>query len=326
MAPDPQLLARFAERLDALLAPDARIGVAVSGGPDSLALLLLAAAARPGRIEAATVDHRLRPEAAAEAAMVAATATALGVRHATLTLEWAEAPASALQERARTGRYAALAGWAGDRRLVAILTAHHGDDQAETLLMRLARGAGVRGLAAIRADSPLPGSAGVRLVRPLLDWRRDQLAAVCAAAGLRPVADPGNADERFERVRLRQAIAEADWLDPPAIARSAAHLADADEALDWATERLSEGFLHSDEGLSLEPGTIPPELLRRLVARAIERVSPSAGGEALRGRETDRLLATLAAGGTMTLRGVACRGGSRWRFRAAPPHKAPNAG
>src|SRR3954452_12256106 len=144
MVPGPALIDRFRGDLDALIAPGERLGVAVSGGPDSLALLLLAAAARPGAIEAATVDHALRPESRGEAEMVAQICGRLGVPHAILTVEWAEPPASAILERARAARYQLLAVWANERKLGAVVTGHHADDQAETLLMRLNRGAGVR--------------------------------------------------------------------------------------------------------------------------------------------------------------------------------------
>src|SRR5437764_6063201 len=159
-------LDRFCADLDALIARDARIGVAVSGGPDSLALLLLTAAARPGQVEAATIDHGLRPEAPDEAAMVAAVCSRLGVRHATLTARWSEVPESAIQERARNQRYRLLGYWAEERGLDALATAHHAEDQAETLLMRLARASGVRGLGGMRPRSVSPG-AHMRLTRPL---------------------------------------------------------------------------------------------------------------------------------------------------------------
>src|SRR4051812_34935528 len=122
MLPEPALAERFARDLDALIAPDARLGIAVSGGPDSLALLLLAAAARPGRIEAATVDHALRHESCQEAAMVHELCESLGIPHRTLTVEWLEKPETALQEQAREQRYALLSRWAGDRGLKAIAT------------------------------------------------------------------------------------------------------------------------------------------------------------------------------------------------------------
>ena len=128
------ILDRFRGDLDAVLAEHARIGVAVSGGPDSLALLLLAAAARPGQVEAATIDHGLRPEAADEAAMVAGVCERLGVRHATLTARWSEIPETAIQERARNKRYRLLGYWAEERGLDALhmgeRAAH--DEVAET--------------------------------------------------------------------------------------------------------------------------------------------------------------------------------------------------
>src|SRR5258708_19199766 len=105
MVPEPPLVDRFRRDLDALVAPDMRIGIAVSGGPDSFALLLLAAAARPGQVEAATVDHGLRPEAADEALFVAGICACLGVPHSILPISWGEVPETAIQERPRQQRY-----------------------------------------------------------------------------------------------------------------------------------------------------------------------------------------------------------------------------
>src|SRR5436190_20891849 len=130
MVPEPSLLKRFREKLDPLIAADSRIGIAVSGGPDSLALLLLAAAARPGGIEAATVDHALRSDSRGEAQTVASICKRLGVPHEILTVRWERKPATAIQEQARNARYALLADWARRRGLAAIAAAHHLDDQA----------------------------------------------------------------------------------------------------------------------------------------------------------------------------------------------------
>ena len=219
---------RFAQDLAAIwpLAErnaEAKLGVAVSGGPDSTALLLLAAEALPGRIEAATVDHRLRPENAAEAAAVARICAAMGVPHAILPVDVAMGN---LQAEARRARYTALAGWADSHGLAAIATAHHADDQAETLLQRLNRASGVAGLAGTRARGVVPGT-NLPLLRPLLGWRRMNLAAVVVDAGVTVFDDPSNRDDRFDRARLRKAMAGADWLAVAAIAQSAAHLADA---------------------------------------------------------------------------------------------------
>src|SRR6186997_2435750 len=117
MVPDPQQVERFARNLDALIAPDARVGIAVSGGPDSLALLLLAAAARPGSVEAATVDHGLRPESAEEAAMVASLCKQMALPHRILVADWSAAPAANVQAEARAMRYRLLNEWAIERGL-----------------------------------------------------------------------------------------------------------------------------------------------------------------------------------------------------------------
>lgn len=321
LAPNPELVARFAAGLDRLVAADAGIGVAVSGGPDSLALLLLAAAARPGKIEAATVDHALRPESAAEAQRVADLCGQLGVPHSILTAQWRAPPETAIQERARAERYRLLRGWLDQRSLGALATAHHLDDQAETLLMRLTRGAGVRGLAAIRPLGSVPGSRQ-KLVRPLLGWSRLELGQVCQAAGVDPVSDPSNDDEQFERVRMRRAMAEADWLDPRALARSAANLAMADVALDWAAAREWDRSVDSSaRGIAYRPDTAPREIRRRIAARAVAMLATEGKGAGLRGREIDGLLGILRSGRAATLRGVRCSGGEVWTFAPAPPRR-----
>ena len=319
---------RFRADLDALAPPDARLGIALSGGPDSLALLVLAAAARPGMVEAATVDHALREGSRAEAEAAAAICAHLGVPHAVLTAEWDEKPATAIQERARTERYRLLAAWARDRGLEAILTGHHADDQAETLLMRLNRGAGVRGLAGMRPKSAIPSPRHSReggnpaLLRPLLTWRRSDLERICAEANLTPIADPSNADDRYERVRVRKALSDAGWIDSSALATSAAHLASADEALDWAVDQeWRRSISEADGGLAYTPSGAPEEILRRLVARAIAALAHEGAAEPLRARELHPLIATLMAGGHATLRGVRCGGGAQWRFSKAPQRR-----
>jgi tRNA(Ile)-lysidine synthase len=322
MVPERTLVERFSAELGALVPPRARIGVAVSGGPDSVALLLLAAAARPGQVEAATIDHGLRPEAQDEAAMVAELCDRLGVRHAILTARWSQVPETAIQERARHQRYMLLGYWAEENGLDAIVIAHHAEDQAETLLMRLARGAGVRGLAGMRPKSVTPG-AHVRLVRPLLGWRRAELEEVCRAAGVSPISDPSNQDEKFERVRVRRAIAGLDWLDPGAVAQSAANLADADAALDWAMKEEWTRAVHEKrDSITYRPSDLPAEIIRRVVARAIRRLATE-GDRDPRGAELTRLVTTLTDGGSATLRGVLCRGGPEWSFVPSPNRTRP---
>jgi tRNA(Ile)-lysidine synthase len=315
------LIARFAADLDALVAAGERVGLAVSGGADSLALLLLANAARPGLVAAASVDHALRAGSGAEAEAVARLCQERGVPHDILTIAWPARPASALQERARNARYAALGDWAKANGLAVIATGHHGDDQAETLVMRLLRGAGVRGLAAMRAVAPLPGAPEIRLARPLLGWRRGELEEVVAGAGLVAADDPSNHDERHERVRVRQLLAGSAWLDPAALASSSAHLAAADDAIEWAVGRELAGVRREAAAHCYHPGDAPPEVRRRVAARLVAMLASEGDGAALRGRELDQLLAALDAGGSATLRGVQARGGVEWRFGAAPPRR-----
>ena len=177
--------------------------IGVSGGPDSMALLRLALlwAEAPGRprIVAATVDHGLRPDSAAEAAQVANWCAALGVPHRVLCWE-GEKPAARIQERARDARYRLLVDHTGVEGCDTLFTAHHMDDQAETVLIRMARGSGVSGLAAMR---PVVLREGVRHGRPLLGWRKEELIRICAESGQPYFTDPSNANPRYARTRLR---------------------------------------------------------------------------------------------------------------------------
>ena len=294
--------------------PTARLGLAVSGGPDSLALLLLANAARPGGIAAATVDHGLRPEAVAEAAEVARICARLGVPHITLRVNVADGN---VQAGARNARYAALGDWLAAHALDALATAHHADDQAETLVMRLNRAGGVAGLAGVRERGRVPGTDRL-LLRPLLGWRRAELGEIVAAAGLIAADDPSNADDRFDRVRLRQALTQADWLDVPAIAASAAHLADADAALDWAAAReWSEAVSRAELGVTYRPGA-PRAIALRVLARIVRELD----GEEPRGQALARLFDSLVAHQPASIGGLVARPlPDGWSFMKAPTRR-----
>lgn len=304
---------RFKTDLKALVpAPDARLGVAVSGGPDSLALLLLCHAAFPERTLAATVDHGLRPKAADEARTVAEVCADLGIEHSILT---PGAPITgSLQAAAREARYGLLERWADENGIAAILTAHHADDQAETLLMRLMRGAGLSGLAGVRAVNG-------RIVRPLLRWRREDLLAVVTASGLEPIADPSNEDDRFDRVRIRKAIADADWLDPQAMAQSAAALAKSDAALRWMEDRLfAERVAAIPDGLRFDnPENLPSELRRRILIRSIGALDPGCKPD---GPDVSRLMESLKAGRKSSIGNLLiCPTSSFWELAPAPPRR-----
>jgi tRNA(Ile)-lysidine synthase len=208
--------------------------IAVSGGPDSMALLaLLAAWAQKPKLAAATVDHGLRAESAVEAVMVAGFCQRLGIPHA--TLHWTgEKPASGLQETARDARYALLAHHAHDLGLRHLVTAHHADDQAETVLMRLIAGSGIGGLSGMRAQVL---KDGMQHVRPLLAIPKARLVATCQASNIPFVEDPSNSNERFGRTRIRRVMTglKDEGLTAERLTRLAARAARADKALDAAT-------------------------------------------------------------------------------------------
>ena len=321
---EPATLARFADALravwpevDAEFAP--RLGVAVSGGPDSTALLLLAAAAFPGRIEAATVDHGLRPANAQEAEDVAQLCGQIGVPHATLPVSL---EAGNIQDSARRARYAALGAWAQQQQLGAIATAHHADDQAETLIMRLNRASGVSGLAGVRARSRLP-DAPLLLVRPLLAWRRAELGVVVAQAGVSAADDPSNTDDRFDRARLRKALAAAEWLDVAAVAQSAAHLTDADAALSWSADLEFGARVKRDPfGMTYRP-MAPRAIALRVMARILREL-----GEEARGSAIARLFDGLVEGHPGSIGQLIVRpNAGGWSFAKAPARRtAPKRG
>lgn len=336
--PDTASVARFqldVERLgEGAPGPGRKLGVAVSGGADSLALLLLAAAAYPGLVEAATVDHGLRPEAADEAAFVADICLKLGVRHAVLTAPPHLIVGGNLQDQARSARYGLLGLWAGsgtvrgDRpwRVEFFATAHHRDDVAEGFLMRARRGAGVGGLAAMAAAQAFPGGfPGPRMLRPLLGWSHAELADIVAAAGIVPVADPSNVHPRFDRSRIRQLIAASRDLPPERLAMAAQNLRHAEDALEWVASRewRARVDIEHHETVWLDVGDLPYELRRRLALRAIDyiRFEFDLPGD-WSGTGLDRLVAGLDAGEHGTLAGVAARAGPRWRFELAPPRRS----
>ncbi|WP_313809039.1 tRNA lysidine(34) synthetase TilS [Sphingobium sp.] len=307
------LEARLRQAIAALVedAAGARFGVAVSGGPDSMALLDLAARAFPGRVEAATVDHGLRAASAAEAAMVADWCGDAGIAHVTLHPQGAVR--GNVQSWARAQRYALLEEWRAARGLDWLLTAHHADDQVETLLMRLNRGAGVGGLAGVRARQ------GV-VLRPLLGMRKAELLDYALERGLPHAEDPSNSDPRFDRAALRTALAGVDWIDTAAAGRSAAALAEAEEALDWMVEGIEAGHVRPDgDGLALDRTDLPRELLRRVILRMIARLQPEAAPP--RGEALDRLIAAARRGEKMSIGRLVLKGGERWTLKVAPQRR-----
>ena len=293
--------------------PRTPLAIAVSGGADSLALLWLAARAFGARAHVFTVDHGLRAEAGAECAMVVHLAQTLGLPATRLSLSMQPGPNQ--QKEARLARYSAIAARCETAGIRHLLTAHHREDQAETLLMRLARGSGLSGLSAIR---PATGFGGLTLLRPLLDRSRAELRAIVEGAGWAPVEDPSNQSPRFSRTHARALLAQTPWLAPERLAASATHLAEAEAALQWIDERLWESRATQVEAaLSLDPEALPPYLARRLLLRAFAEM----GVPAPDGPDLSRLLARLAAGSGGTLGGLKVRvKDGRWQLSPAPPH------
>jgi tRNA(Ile)-lysidine synthase len=343
-APEPASIERFRrdfETVSGRVPASEGIALAVSGGPDSMAMLALAAVAFPGQVVAATVDHGLRPKSADEAVMVARYCADIGVAHATLRIAVPPGAGDNLQSWARRNRYALLRRWAADAGAASLATAHHADDQAETFLMRAARGSGLSGLAAVRArqevDVTTPASregaglllhrASLLLIRPLLGWRHHELVALAETASIPFVDDPSNADDRFDRTKFRRLLAEAPWLDPLQIGRSAAYLAEVDADLLaisqwlWKERSLPSG----DDEVKLGVAGLPRAVRRYLVRMAIEQMLEMNGGTTDWSRATniESLLDALEAGKGATQAGVmASAKGDVWHFRKAPPRRS----
>ena len=292
MAIAGELIDRFLGDLNRLRLDHGLLGLAVSGGADSMAMLLLAAEALDTeRLAVATVDHGLRPEAAQECALVADACRKLGIDCDILRVAVAEGNT---QEQARIARYAALGEWARERGIGAIATAHHADDQAETLLMRLNRGSGLGGLAGIRSRTRIDG-VNADILRPLLGFRRDELRAIVEASDFDFVDDPSNLDERYDRIRMRKALAEADWLDAAALARSATHLQEAELTLQSLADMSWEGSAQMSGSQIRVPYTNLLDTNARLVRRAMTTLGATITlGEVIDFLKTGRERANIA--------------------------------
>jgi tRNA(Ile)-lysidine synthase len=266
------------ERLFKPLAGARGLILAVSGGPDSTALMVLASRwrARPP-ILVVTVDHGLRPEAKAETELVARNAERLGLLARSMRAPKRDAPGN-LQDWARRARYGCLAKAAREADCDTIVTAHHLDDQAETFLLRLARGSGVYGLAAMPEERTIEG---LRLVRPLLGIPRERLAEIAAGSGLEIVADPSNADARFDRVRIRMLmpLLAQHGLSAFRLAGTAARLGRAAAALDhYARTLIAENFTADHFGVVRGGAAALERSPQEVALRALALVLQAAGG------------------------------------------------
>lgn len=335
--------------------PAPHLAVAVSGGADSLALALLAATwaqACGGRITALTVDHRLRPAAAAEARQVAAWLGGRGIAHEVLTAA-APPPRRNLQAEARALRYRLLEGWCARAGVLHLLLAHHREDQAETVLLRLARGSGLDGLAGMAA---LVERAQCRVLRPLLGIAHQRLCATLAAHCQEWIEDPSNRDPAFARVTLRQAAAllAGAGLGAERLAATAQHLGRARAALEAAVATVlarsvmldPAGFAWLDpDGLRSVPCAVGLRALAALIAtvggaehpprfaaleRLFRRLSDGLGGGRTLGGcrllpVRDRILVCRERAGVAAAVPVPPGATVRWdgRFEIALPAEAP---
>lgn len=301
---------------------DAHLALAVSGGGDSMGLLALAAETQKmsyaPRFTVLTVDHGLRPEAAGEAAQVAAACKRLGVPHVTLTAD-AALPDSGIQQQARRLRYRLMAAWCAEHGADALVLAHHRDDQAETVLMRMARGSGVSGLGGMAPRQTLQTEAGpLLLLRPFLQEAGATLKALAYVAALPVIEDPSNRDEQFERVRWRKLLPllAVQGLSAERLAAMAEEMRSVQAALDKKLTGWLDAYAdwHPYGVLCLprqDFDALPLAHRQRLLGRFVQYF----GGHKhpLKQKKSDRALAQIAGQG----HGATVLGGALVRWRKA---------
>ncbi|MGR3659971.1 MAG: tRNA lysidine(34) synthetase TilS [Paracoccaceae bacterium] len=289
------------------------VGVAVSGGGDSMALLHLMslwAAGAGVTLKAVTVDHALRAEAADEAVSVGEYCKTLGVAHSTLRWEGWDRSGN-LQDAARRARYAMMADWARSRGVKTIVLGHTADDQAETFLMRLAREAGVDGLAGMAASRQ---AYGIEWQRPLLRVGRQALRDYLRRNGIVWFDDPSNEDEKYDRIKARKImrVLAPLGIDVGVLAGVTGQLASARQALEIQTEQAARAVVRIEAGdVCFERGGFlaqPPEITRRLLIHALKWVSSAE--YAPRGRAIADLRFAIVAKEDATLCGCRILSGS----------------
>jgi tRNA(Ile)-lysidine synthase len=315
--------------------------LAVSGGSDSTALLVIAArwakglkqrGRRAPKLLAVTVDHGLRPDAKREAAAVKRLARGLGIPHR--TVQWrGTKPKTGVQEAARTARYRLLAAAAARAGHEYIVTAHTLDDQAETVLFRLARGSGLTGLAGMAYASAVPIGAGraIFLVRPLLPVPKARLLATLKAASIEHSEDPSNHDPRFTRPRLRALMPHLarEGLDGRCLARLAARMLRAEATVEFAVAAARAALAPGPwrEGgpiaFASEPfDDLPAEVGLRLLGRAVGQAGNEGPVELGKLEELYLALRTTPAPLRRTLAGaLVTRRGDRIVVERAPPRR-----
>lgn len=294
------------EQLMAVLGPfeeDPLMAVGVSGGPDSMALCVLAgdwAQARGGRVLALVVDHRLRPESGDEARRVGGWLDDLGIDHLLLTRHGPAIPV-AVHATARAARYGLMGDCCRDRGILHLVIAHHRDDQAETMLLRLGRASGLDGLAAMAAVNEAGAGGGLRLLRPLLGVPMARLRAVLAARGMPFIDDPSNRDPAFARARIRRLAPTlaADGVTSERLSRTAAALGHGRRIMEVAVaDFLAAAVTIHPAGFCRLDGAAYRAAPREIAERALARMLLCIGGGAYgpRGDRLGRLHEALSGG------------------------------
>lgn len=260
--------------------PDRVVAVGLSGGADSLALTHVLAQVALHPVHALIVDHGLREESSVEAEQVYKTVCSWPNVRAQILCWDAPKPKTRLMEAARAARYALMAAYCRAHDIRFLYLAHHGDDQAETVLARLAKGSGVDGLAGMQREQAY--DKHLTIVRPLLSYRHEDCIAYCRAQGLIWVEDPSNINAQYLRPRLRaaQSVLAQEGLTVPHLMHTATRARAARDALMWMTDRLwAEALVDAaSDSCTLRLSilqTLPSELVIRLIKKAMVQVGPA---------------------------------------------------
>lgn len=255
------------------------VALALSGGPDSMALCAVLSRWNKVPVHALTVDHGLRPDSADEAQQVAAWVSSLPAMTHHI-LPWiGDKPSTRIMEEARRARYTLMADYCRAQGITFLFAAHHQDDQAETFLIRLAAGSGLDGLGGMRAEQPIDN--GITLVRPFLSVAKDRLIATCRAYGVPYVTDPSNTKADYLRPRLRAArdVLEDEGLTAKRLSVTALRLSRARDAMEYFTARAMDSCrTEAGEARWVFDYPVfagqPAEIRLRLLLAAMEALGP----------------------------------------------------
>ena len=286
-----------------------------------MAMLLLAHAAGFD-CHVATVNHGLRVEAADECRLVENLCGKLDVACTTIDIMLAKGN---VQQEARRARYAALAEWAMREGIRTILTAHHADDQAETLLMRLNRGSGLPGLAGVRERRTIDNT-DIEVTRPLLGFRRSELHAVIDGAGVAVADDPSNRDAAYDRVRVRQHLDRSDWIDIAGVARSASLIEESWSMVEGlAAEDVTLHAKRYGEAFTYDPFAASGVERVPVWLEVVRRIAGDLGVTLVRG-DAAKIVAALTDNRKVNVGGLSAeviedKGAKIWSFRREPPRR-----